>query len=115
MRKLLAIFIKDTLLRFISPVEWLFFLILPIFFSFILSGGTGAPSDNRIRLYIVDEANSTLSASLLQTLEGSTSIRPIVKTREDALSDLDARKISAVLILPLGFDQGALQSGSAWN
>ena len=30
MRKLIAIIFKDTLVRFTSPVEWLFFLILPV-------------------------------------------------------------------------------------
>ena len=40
MKKIIAIFQKETILRFTSPVEWLFFLILPLFFTFVLAGGT---------------------------------------------------------------------------
>ncbi len=112
MKKMLAIAIKDTLVRFTSPVEWLFFIILPIVFTLVIGGSTGAPADNRVPLYVVDEANTPLSATLLDTLEASTSIQPLLKTREDALSDLDERQVSAVLILPGGFGWGALQSGS---
>ena len=42
MNKIAAIILKDTKIRLTSPVEWLFFLILPVIFIFILSGGTGA-------------------------------------------------------------------------
>ncbi len=48
MKKIFAIFRKDTLLRFTSPVEWGFFLILPIIFTFILGSGTGNSQDQRI-------------------------------------------------------------------
>ncbi len=113
MRKLLAIFIKDTLLRFTSPVEWLFFLILPVIFTLVLGGGTAQPTDNRVRLYVVDEANTPLSATLLQTLEDSTSVHLIIKERDDALDDLDKRNISAVLLLPAGFSTEALQAGTS--
>ena len=43
MRKLIAIIFKDTLVRFTSPVEWLFFLILPMVFMLLIGGSTGAP------------------------------------------------------------------------
>jgi hypothetical protein len=38
MKKILAISLKDTLLRFTSPMEWAFFIIMPVFFIFMLSG-----------------------------------------------------------------------------
>ena len=41
MKKFFAIFKKDTILRFTSPMEWLFFLVLPIVFIYVISGGTG--------------------------------------------------------------------------
>ena len=66
MNKILAIFRKDTLVRFTSPMEWAFFLILPIVFTFLLGGGTGQSSDNRVPFYVVDRAASPLSASLLE-------------------------------------------------
>ena len=78
MHKILAIIRKDTLLRFSSWTEWLFFLIMPVAFTVILSGGTGGPTDfdNRIRLVVVDQAQSALSTELIQTIEDSESIRP---------------------------------------
>lgn len=113
MKKILAITLKDTLIRFTSPLEWLFFLILPIVFTFILSGGTAQVADNRVELFVVDEAQTSLSASLIAELERSTSVKPVLKARDAALADFDSRKATAVLILPAGFDMAALQSGSA--
>lgn len=113
MKKILAITLKDTLIRFTSPLEWLFFLILPIVFTFILSGGTAQVADNRVELFVVDEAQTSLSASLISELERSTSVKPVLKARDAALADFDSRKATAVLILPAGFDMAALQSGSA--
>lgn len=54
MQKLIALMWKETVLRFSSPMEWLFFLILPLIFTVLLAGGTGAPDDNRARLLVVD-------------------------------------------------------------
>jgi ABC-2 type transport system permease protein len=113
MKKIFAIIIKDTLIRFTSPVEWMFFIILPIVFIMILSGGTGPPPDQRITLLTVDQAQSTLSASLIAELEKSTSVRPQLTELEDALAEFDARQVSAVLIIPDNFTIEALQKGQA--
>jgi len=113
MKKLFAIMLKDTALRFTSPVEWLFFLILPIIFMLLIGGSTGAPADQRVKLYFVDEANSTLSASLLTELDRSTSVHALVETRAKALEDFDARKVAAVLIVPANFTLDTLQANRA--
>jgi ABC-2 type transport system permease protein len=113
MKKILAITLKDTLIRFTSPLEWLFFLILPIVFTFILSGGTAQVADSRVELFVVDEAQTSLSASLINELERSTSVKPMLKERDAALADFESRKVAAVLILPAGFDMITLQSGGA--
>ena len=108
MQKIIAIVLKDLRIRFSNPVEWLFFLILPIFFSFIIGGGTGGPTDSRVGFYVVDEAQSSLSASLIDTLESSTSVRPVLKDRQEALKDLDERDVAAVLLIPAGLDWNAI-------
>ena len=41
MRKMIAIALKDLRIRFSNPIEWAFFLILPVFFSLIIGGSTG--------------------------------------------------------------------------
>ena len=69
MKKIFAIAWKDTLIRFSGWSRWLFFLILPIVFTLVLAGGTGGSSDSRVRLVVVDQANSPLSADLVTALE----------------------------------------------
>jgi len=113
MNKILAIFRKDTLVRFTSPLEWAFFLLLPIVFTFILGGGTGQSSDNRVPFYVVDRAESTLSASLVQELENSTAVRPILMNYEDALAEFEERQVTAVLIIPPDFTLESLQAGAS--
>ncbi len=113
MKKIFAIIKKDTLIRFTSPVEWLFFIILPIVFILILSGGTGPPADQRIILLTVDQAQSTLSDALIAELEKSPSVRPELTDLDDALGKFDAYQVSAVLIILEGFTTEALQRGEA--
>jgi ABC-2 type transport system permease protein len=113
MKKIFAIALKDATLRFTGFSEWLFFLILPVIFTVILAGGTGAPKgDNRIRLAVVDEANTPLSADMVAALERSDSVRPDLITLARAESQYSQRSVSAVLVIPAGFDQGRLQQGS---
>jgi len=114
MKKILAIVWKDIIIRFASSSELLFFIILPIVFTFLLAGGTpSGDDDNRIRLLVVDEANTTISQQIIQELENSTAVRPEVTTREEAQSQFDERRASAVFIIPAGIDVDSLQSGSA--
>lgn len=112
MKKIFAITFRDMRLRFTSFTEWLFFLILPILFTFILSGGTGPRADTRIELLVVDQAQTSLSAELLTTLEASESINPELADLDDGEQKFDSREISALLIIPAGFDQSALESGA---
>jgi ABC-2 type transport system permease protein len=112
MKKILAIAWKDTLLRFDSWSRWLFFLILPIVFTVVLAGGTGSSSDSRVRLVVVDQANSPLSADLVAALENSQAVRPDLLTLAQAESQFSQRSASAVLIIPAGFDLAHLEQGS---
>lgn len=114
MKKIFAIIRKDVIVRFASSSELLFFIILPIVFTFLLAGGTpSGDDDNRIRLLVVDEANTTISQQIIQELENSTAVRPEVATREEAQSQFDERRASAVFIIPAGIDVDSLVSGSA--
>lgn len=113
MRKILAIMRKDILLRFSSPVEWLFFLVLPLLFTFLLSGGTGGGnSDVRSLLPVVDEAQSELSAQILAELEHSTVVRPQKASRAEAESRFSERKVAFWLFIPEGVTPAALREGS---
>lgn len=112
MRKVLAIAWKDIRLSFASPAEWLFFIILPVAFTVILSGGTGPRADNRIRLGVVDQAATPLASELIAGLEKSQAVRPEVLPASQAEEEFSARRVSAVLFIPAQFDQAHLQQGN---
>ncbi|MCS7060443.1 MAG: ABC transporter permease [Anaerolineae bacterium] len=109
--KIVTIIWKDTLLRFTSVSELLFFLILPVVFTFILSGATGAPADARIRLLVADEANSPLSQRLIAELSASESVQPEVVARAAGEAALKSRMASALLVIPANCDVETLNSG----
>jgi ABC-2 type transport system permease protein len=112
MKKILAITWKDAIIRFSSPSELLFFIILPLVFTFLLAGGT-RDEDPRVDLQVVDEAKTSVSQRIIQELENSTAVNPDVVAREQAQNLFDERRADVVLIIPAGMDIAALQDGSA--
>ncbi len=112
MKKILAIAWKDLLVRFSSPMEWLFFLILPIVFTVILAGGTGGTSDSRVRLVVVDQAGSSLSADLIAALQKSDTVRPDLQSLTTADNEFTQRQVSAMLVIPSDFDIQHLEQNS---
>jgi ABC-2 type transport system permease protein len=111
MKKIFAIAWKDTRLRFAGPAEWLFFLILPIIFTVVLAGGTGGSADDRVRLVVVDEAASPLSAQFLDALGRSATVRPDLLPRAEADSQFSQRRAPAELVIPPEFDMPHLLQG----
>jgi len=115
MNKILAIAWKDVLVRFSSRAELLFFIILPLLFTFILGGGFGGGeqnTDRRVRLPVVDEASTALSAELIAALEKSSAVRPEVMALAEAENALDADRAPAILIIPAGFAEANLMAGT---
>ncbi len=114
MKKLFAIAWKDAVIRFSTLAELLFFIILPIVFTLIMAGGTpSGEGDPRIRLVVVDQAQTSVSQGILAELEKSTAVWPDVLSLEEAESQFDAREAAVVLILPAGLDLQAIQNGAA--
>jgi ABC-2 type transport system permease protein len=114
MKKIFAIAWKDAIIRFASSSELLFFIVLPLVFTFLLAGGTpSGDEDRRSELVVVDEAKTAISKQILGELENSTAVRPEVVTREEAQSSFDNRRADVVFIIPAGIDLDSLQSGSA--
>jgi ABC-2 type transport system permease protein len=112
MKKILTIIWKDTILRFSSRSEMLFFFILPVIFTFILAGGTGNQGgDNRIRLLVVDQAGSPLSAQIIAELGKSETVRPDLLALDKAESEFSARNASALLVIPADCDSQTLRTG----
>jgi ABC-2 type transport system permease protein len=114
MKKIFAIAWKDAIVRFSSSSELLFFIILPLVFTFLLAGGTpSGDEDPRINLLVVDEAQTAISKEIIAELENSTAVRPEVVSREQAQSQFDDRRADVVFFISTGLDIAALQSGSA--
>ena len=114
MKKIFAIAWKDAIIRFASSSELLFFIVLPLVFTFLLAGGTpSGDEDPRIGLVVVDEANTLVSQQIIRELEDSTAVRPEVLTREEAQGLFDERRADVLLIIPGGVNIESLQSGSA--
>ena len=115
MKKIFAIAWKDAIVRFASSSELLFFIILPLVFTFLLSGGSpsGNPTNNRVRLVVVDSANTSISQEIIAELERSTAVYPEITPLEDAEEEFSARRVSAILVIPAGLDFAAIQNGTA--
>jgi hypothetical protein len=100
MRKIFAIAWKDAIARFANPSELLFFIVLPVVFTFILAGGTPQGNeDPRIDLLVVDEAKTSISQQVIDELENSTAVNPELTTRDEAQSLFDDRRAEVVLII----------------
>lgn len=102
MNKIFAIAFKDTLIRFSSRAEWLFFLILPLLFTFFLGGGLsgGQDIDRRLRLVVVNEAQTELAAQLLTALDASTTVHPEVLPLAEAEKIFTDGDAPALLHIP---------------
>jgi ABC-2 type transport system permease protein len=112
MKKIFAIAWKDAIVRFAGPSELLFFIVLPLVFTFLLAGET-RDDDPRVDLLMVDEAQTAISQQILTELENSTAVRPEMVTREDAQNLFDERRADVVLIIPAGLDVKSLQNDPA--
>jgi ABC-2 type transport system permease protein len=112
--KLAAIGWKDTLLRFSSKSEWLFFLVLPVVFTFFIAGGVQAPQpggDPRLPVLVVDEDQTALSAEVLRAVAASGAVRPVAaESRAVAEQALAEEQAAALLVIPAGLE-AALRAG----
>src|SRR5512138_3057842 len=114
MKKIFAISWKDTIIRFGSSWELLFFIVLPVVFTFLLAGGTPSGNeDPRMRLPVVDESRTPVSQQIIAELENSTAVRPDLITRAEAQTEFDNRRADVVLIIPAGIRAESLQKGGA--
>ena len=114
MKKIFAIAWKDAVIRFATSAELIFFIILPIIFTLLLAGGTpSGDDDNRIRLVVVDQANTPISQEIVAELDRSSAVNPEVLSLEEAESEFDARRASVVLVIPADLDLKSIQDETA--
>jgi ABC-2 type transport system permease protein len=117
MRKILAIAWNDIRVEFSERVTWIFFLVLPLVFTFIIGQGlqrlNGSPdegADQRYVLLVVDADQSSLSNELIATLQSSPVLQLLVKPAGEAQKLFNEQQAAALLTIPSGFEQ-ALAAG----
>ena len=114
MKKIFAIAWKDAILHFTNSSKLIFFIILPITFTFLLAGGTpSGDDDNRVRLVVVDQANTSISQEIIAELDKSTAVRPDMVSLTEAEDEFSSRRADVVLIIPVGLDLESIQNGTA--
>jgi ABC-2 type transport system permease protein len=112
MSKVISIALKDMKLRFGSKAELLFFLILPLVFTLILSGVLFSDEAGKIVMVMVDEDNSELSRKMVNLLQSSETVAPSLLARENAQETFDKREAAAIMIIPSGME-ASLKAGQA--
>ena len=101
---------KDLRRAWRNPLPWLINLIVPLAITALIGMVFGGHSDNgslgRIRFAVVDEDKSVLSDFLRGSAnqkQGGKYLEPVFMEREDAMREINANKISAVLIIHTNF------------
>jgi len=101
---------KDLRRAWRNPLPWLINLIVPLaitaLIGLVFGGGAGNGALGRIRFAVVDEDQSILSDMLrgaANQKQGGEHLEPVFLDRESALKQVNANKISAVLIIETNF------------
>lgn len=117
LQKVFAIAWKDLRLRFTGKTELLFFLILPLVFTLLLSGILfGGGGSSKIVVVVVDEDNSALSGEFVRLLTDSETVAPERMARAEGAEGyfrqeaFDDRNAAAILIIPAGME-ASLKTG----
>lgn len=103
-RKITATIRKDLLFRFSSASELLFFLVLPIFFTMLLSGSTpDSGGSSALPLPVVMQDEGPFAERLLADLDAAPTVAPQVVSLQQAEEAIAAEEAAAMLIVPPDF------------
>jgi ABC-2 type transport system permease protein len=102
MSKIFAIAWKDMLVRFTDRSELLFFLVLPLIFTFLL-GGAGVGGATKINIAVVDLDNTPLSHQLSAALLADDALQISQVGQTEAEKEFNNREASAWLTIPAGY------------
>ena len=106
--KIITIAWKDALLRFSDRTELLFFIILPVVFTYLLSGGAPQASEDRIPLLVVDQDGTGLSAELVAALSNFEGLELRIVSPEEAERGFAEDEAPAWVTIPNGFERELL-------
>jgi len=101
---------KDLRRAWRNPLPWIINLIVPLVMTaligLVFGGGSDGGALGRVRFAVVDEDKSVLSGLLRGAVnqgEGNKYLDPVFMERAEALREVNANKISAVLIIHTNF------------
>jgi ABC-2 type transport system permease protein len=110
MRKIFAIAKTDWQLEFSNKAELIFFLVLPMLFTWIIGlsmqsmfSTDNETEDTRTVLIVINEDRGEIAADLIGILDQSDLIRPVEMDAQSAWQHYQDEEISAVLTIPAGF------------
>ncbi|HBF40937.1 MAG TPA: hypothetical protein DDW19_03950 [Anaerolineaceae bacterium] len=113
MKKIFAIFRKEVLVRFANKSEWLYYLILPILFTLVISAASEPIQNSRITVLTTNQANSAVANLLMDDLSRSQVINLKSVTTAEGINLMKQRSASAYLVIPPNFDLNATEGGTA--
>jgi len=112
LRVLLA---KDLRRASRNPLPWIINLIVPLamtaLIGLVFGGNSSGGALGKIRFAVVDQDQSVLSKMLRGSAnqeQGGKYLEPVFMERDEALREINANKISAVLIIPTNFTRNYL-------
>jgi ABC-2 type transport system permease protein len=107
-KQLWAVAINELKVEFADRSTWFSFLVLPLIFTVVIGVATqgfgGDPNaDPRVPAALVDEDGGPLAAAFTEALAQSKAVRFQTSTEPQALDQLKAKEVLAVIVLPPGF------------
>lgn len=112
MIKIINIIKKDVRLYFNSPVSLVFFIVLPILFTVILSVATGGFEDTTVVLNYINQADSPLANSLLEILNEDDAIELKEIDLENARERYESGDLAVYMVIPADFNSDSLLKGA---
>lgn len=114
MHKVISIIWKDTIRNFSSWTQLLFFLVLPIIFTVLLSGALfNVGAADAMPLLLVNEDDGDLAQTLVTTLAENSAVALLPMDREAAQAAFADEEAPALVIIPAGFGAGLLAGETA--
>ena len=115
-KKILALAINEMKIEFSERSTIVFFLILPIVFTYLIGiglnnmYGSDPDVDPRLPVLVVNKDEGALSADLLEIMDNSETIRPVVKPAEEAQTLFEDGSAAALLDIPANFSSSLLEN-----
>jgi len=111
MIKILNVACNDVRIRFSYRAHWIFLLVIPLIFTAILGVALdefGDSNGSLPQVLVVDEDGSDLSETLLQALDRSGAVQPLLVSKDAAERAFNEEEALAVVTVPEGLRESLI-------